>query len=121
MARSRARMKVPPPGLQGTYEGSCVVCLQGCDTGLAFRGEAEWAIAGLLNLGIPQDQAAATLEAFTGSEPGMVPNGIITVPVRLCEVCLAKSGLNMQVGLVAKGGELPCYEQQPETYDRNTL
>jgi hypothetical protein len=41
---------LPAPGLQGTYEGSCVICLQGCDTGLQFTGEAEWLVAGLMHL-----------------------------------------------------------------------
>ena len=108
MARKRARMKIPPPGLQGTYEGSCVVCLQGCDTGLAFKGEAEWAIAGMMKLNIPYDEATKMIEQVYGCEPGKVPNGIITVPLRLCESCVATSGLNMRLGLVASGA-LPCY------------
>jgi hypothetical protein len=110
MARKRARLKMPEPGFQGDYTDSCIVCLQGCDTGLAFRGEAEWAVAGLRNLGVEHDVSATIIEQMFGCEPGMVPNGIITVPVRVCESCVAKSGLNMRVGLAVKGGELPCYE-----------
>ena len=64
------RAQHQPPGLDGTYTDSCVVCLQGCDTGLAFRGEAEWVLAGLHVLGIPDDEAEQMLTNVTGCEPG---------------------------------------------------
>lgn len=91
-------MRLPQPNLQGDYEDSCAVCLRGTDTGLAFTGEAEWAIAGLYRLGIPQDQGAAMVEMFTGCEPGRVPSGEITVAVRVCRACASKA--NMPVGLI---------------------
>jgi hypothetical protein len=110
MARQR---NVPAPGLQGSYEGSCVICMQGCDTAFALQGEAEWAIAGLMTLGIPDiDEASAVVSKGTGSDPGMVPNGVITVVVRCCESCMSKSGLGMNLGLVAAGEPLPCYSQK---------
>ena len=53
---------MPAPGIDGTYDGSCVACLRGTDTGLAFTGEAEWIIAGMMMLGIPEDQATIMVE-----------------------------------------------------------
>jgi hypothetical protein len=102
---------IPPPGLRGTYEDSCVVCLRGTDTGLVFAGEAEWAAAGLVDIGVPEDQAIATVSHGTGSEPGTVPDGDITVMFRLCQVCASKARL--PVGLVASGN-LPTIDQPPE-------
>jgi hypothetical protein len=103
------RAKHQPPGLDGTYTGACVVCLQGCDTALAFRGEAEWVIAGLRVLGLPGDEAEKTLTDITGCEPGMVPNGELTVPVRVCETCVQASGTGMRVGLAT--AEIPVYQR----------
>jgi hypothetical protein len=100
--------RLPPPGLQGTYGGSCVVCLQGCDTGLAFWGEAEWIIAGMTNLGIPQQEALIMLEDAFGCPPGTVPDGQIELPLTVCEACMARSGLGMPLGLIAGDKPLPC-------------
>lgn len=102
------RAQHQPPGLDGTYTGSCAVCLQGCDTALAFRGEAEWALAGLRVLGVPGDEAEKILTLVTGCEPGMVPNGELTVPVRVCETCVQASGTGMHVGLAS--AEVPVYQ-----------
>jgi hypothetical protein len=102
------RAQHQPPGIEGTYRGSCVVCLQGCDTGLAFRGEAEWIIAGLQVLGLPAHEAETTVTAYTGCEPGLVPDGELTVPVRVCEACVQASGTRMRVGLVR--AEIPIYQ-----------
>ena len=104
MARRKTRLKIPPPGLPGAYAHSCVICLQGCDTGLALHGEAEWIIAGLLNLGIPDmDEAATMLGTLHGCDPGMVPNGLGTVTIQLCHACLEASSLRdtgMVLGLL---------------------
>jgi hypothetical protein len=102
------RVQHQPPRLNGTYTSSCVVCLQGCDTALAFRGEAEWVIAGLCVLWVPLDEAGKILTFATGCEPGMVPNGELTVPVRVCETCVQTSGTGMRVGLVS--AEVPVYQ-----------
>ena len=48
-------------GILGNYAGSCVSCLSGTDTALAFEGEIEWLAAVLINLGVPHDQAVATV------------------------------------------------------------
>ena len=87
-------MSQPPPNLQGTYRGSCVACLQGTDTALAFTGEAEWLVAGLVMLGIPEDAASLMVEAFfkeQGAKPGMVLDGEWVMPVQVCAECVAKS------------------------------
>ena len=99
---------VPSPGLDGTYSGSCIVCLNGCDTGLAFVGEAEWGMAGLHALGVPQEQAQqivveqlATLYGIT--EAGVVPVGDVTIGASVCKSCVSKSGTNFPLGLTAMG------------------
>jgi hypothetical protein len=82
---------VPPPGIDGSWRDSCVVCLKGTDTGIALRGEAEWVIAGLRVLGVPSDQASETLRVVTGSDPGMVPDGEVTITIRVCIPCAVGS------------------------------
>lgn len=112
-------MSTTPPGLNGDYRGTCVVCLRGTDTALAFVGEAEWAIAGLKVLGLPKKEAHSTLEAFLvefqpGHIPGMVPPGVITIPVQVCQRCAGKVKTAQgpfPVGLLVDEGELPCVVQ----------
>jgi hypothetical protein len=85
----------PEPGLDGTYEDSCVICLRGTDTLLAFRGPVEWAIAGLAHLGLSRAEATATVEnwaAEQGYPDGTVPAGDVTVGVRVCRECAEPSG-----------------------------
>jgi hypothetical protein len=103
------RARHQPPGLDGTYTGSCVVCLQGCDTALAFRGEAEWVIAGLMHLGLPHEEAEDTLSHVTDCAPGMVPDGELTIPVRVCESCVQASGTGMHVG--PAHAQIPVYQR----------
>jgi hypothetical protein len=97
----------PQPGLNGTYRGSCAVCMHGTDTGLAFRGVAEWVIAGHVVLGIPQDQATLMVQRATGADPGMVPDGEITVVIRVCRDCAERSGAGFEVRPVSEG--VPVY------------
>ena len=99
---------LPAPGLDGTYGGSCVVCLNGCDTGLAFVGEAEWAMAGILALGVPADQAQTMVVdklalEYGIAEPGVVPGGDVTVGVSVCQPCVDKSGCGFPLGLTGTG------------------
>lgn len=54
-----------------------------------LRGQREWAIAGLVSLGLPVEQAVAAL----GWTDGSVPSGRITVPVRVCGTCAAIPGI----------------------------
>jgi hypothetical protein len=92
-------------GLQGDYRGSCVVCMQGTDTGLVFRGPAEFAIAGLVRMGVPQAQGAILVSKATGTAVGSVPSGDIDVPLRVCANDAARAGLS--VGLIPS--EAPLY------------
>lgn len=100
----------PEPGIMGDYRESCVVCLQGTDTGLAVQGEAEVAQAVLQVMGVPSDQAATMAEAYFaevhGCTDGMVPGGVITFPVRICKACAEESGTSMVPGLLP---EVPVY------------
>lgn len=91
-------MTLPTPNLQGNYQDSCVVCLRGTDTGLAFTGPAEWSLAGMRVLGIPDDQAEILLAGVTGMERGKVPVDDITVSLRCCAACTKDTPLH--VGLV---------------------
>ena len=108
-------LKVPPPGLDGTWRDSCVVCLQGTDTGLAFVGEAEWVIAGLTVLGIPEDQGTTMISEVTGCAPGNVPLGEVTMHVRVCAKCAAASGMGLTVGLLSDAAGVPGYRQPKGT------
>lgn len=97
-------MVLPPPSsLSGTYEGTCLVCFQGTDTGVAFRGSAEWLIAGLVTLGIPSDEATTMVCSFFGCKRGMVPMGRVDLSVRVCDRCATKAKANIKVGLIAFG------------------
>jgi hypothetical protein len=91
---------LPPAGLDGSYRGSCVACLEGTDTGFVLHGPAEAYFAMLLVLGVPDDQAQTILEQATGSEPGSVPGGTLTLGTRVCRPCLEASGMNIPLGVV---------------------
>lgn len=97
-------MTMPPPNLRGDYAGSCVACMQGTDTGLAFIGDAVFAAAGLTALGIPEDQVQFTLAAAAGNVDGEVPEGEMPVVVRVCASCASRADL--EVGLWP---EVPMY------------
>ena len=87
------------------YEGSCIACLRGTDTALGFRGPQEWFAAGLIRLGLPDDQAVATVESIL-LEEGQDPDWGEWM-VRVCKSCADKVG--MQVALAIVGGALPTY------------
>lgn len=98
-------MKVAP-------HDACVPCYRGdTTTALVFRGEAEWAIAGLCVLGVPVEEASATVEVFAeqelGAPKGTVPAGTLDLGVRVCRDCARKAGF--PVGKVGRGG-LPVIE-----------
>jgi phage tail sheath gpL-like len=97
------------------YE-SCIACLKGdVSTAVAFRGEAEFIIAGIHKAaGIPVELATATFAAFAeqelGCDPGTVPTGQVTHAVRLCTDCAQRTGTT-----VAPVPDVPCYEQGKAT------
>lgn len=103
--------QLPPPNLNGDYEGSCVGCLRGTDTGVSFAGPPEWVVAGLVTaLGVEQDTAAAMVSDATGCTPGRVPEHEITLTFRACQECVSRK-TSMKVGLIASR-EVPCYSPQ---------
>jgi hypothetical protein len=105
-------MKLPAFGLQGTLAGTCAVCLQPTDTGLTFKGEGEFLVAGLLVLGIPQDQGAIMVERNFDCPPGRVPVGRHWIAVRVCSACVDACDANFPApGLILPGGDLPCVKQ----------
>ena len=92
---------------------SCVVCFAGDTlTGLLFRGEPEWAVAGFWRLGVPKREARQMILDIArdryGCDAGTVPTHEIDVGLRVCTRCAAKAG--MKVGDVDQG--LPVYERQ---------
>ena len=97
-------------GIHGTDAESCVVCLRGTDTALAFVGEAEWAVAGLQHLGVPDYQAGATVSYGLGCGPGEVPDGEVTVMFRVCRECADKAGF--PVALVTAAADIPAIRQK---------
>ena len=86
------------PGLQGTYEGSCVVCLKGTDTAVLLVGRAEWVVTVYMHLGIPENEAAGAVSTATGCSPGMVPAGEINVRTRLCRQCARSFPVGLDAG-----------------------
>lgn len=85
--------------------GSCIACLNGTDTALGFRGDLEWAAAGLTALGVPEDQAVATVE---NTELPVDEAGRVEAVFQVCASCAAKAG--MPVGLVYGGAKIPTIE-----------
>jgi hypothetical protein len=105
-----------PPGLNGSYTDSCIVCMRGTDTGLAFVAPADeaidWAVAGLMALGVPNDRASTivtqALERIAAGEP---PQGVLRFPddgslafgFRVCGDCADRSPANPRVGFITEG------------------
>jgi hypothetical protein len=86
---------------------ACVCCLRGdTTTGLAFEGCAEWCIAGLINLGIPDDEATHMVER--GIDDGTVDTtarDIYVYPCRVCPTCATRN-TSLPVAEV-KSGTIP--------------
>ncbi len=110
---NRKKLKLPAPGLDGSYRDTCIVCFTPTDTGLGFRGEAEWCIAGIRVLGVPEDHAYPTFREGwidSGHElgDGEVPDGVIDVPVRVCAGCVSKCPADFPAPVLAvPGAALP--------------
>jgi hypothetical protein len=91
-----------PPGLDGSYHGSCVVCGRGTDTLVAFRGSAEWCIAGLILLGVPESQAIGTFQVGLGNDPRSMsrPPGDLTIRYLVCQTCAARTPFANALALI---------------------
>ncbi len=70
-------------GLHGDYRGACVSCLTGTDTGLVADGSAEWILAVLQSVGVPDDEAIAVM----GWSQNVVPFGRLRRGIRVCQSC----------------------------------
>ena len=97
---------IPPPGIDGTWTGSCVVCLRGTDTAFGLDGEPEWVAAALMTLGIPLEEAVPLMNVDWSVPGGVVPGTVwseilfpdrIEKQFRCCEECVTKSPLGMRV------------------------
>lgn len=90
-------------GLNGGFEGSCIACLTGTDTGIGIGGDAEWKAAALTVMGVPMDQAVATINALI--EDTGIPDGDAVV-LRACAGCASKMTTVKPV-LLAGDAEIP--------------
>ena len=92
--------------------GPCVACLTPTDTALGVEGEAEWHMAFLVALDIPEDQAALTVSEATNNPPGKVPVGRFPQTVRVCASCVEKSDAPFPAPvLTLPGVDLPTIHQ----------
>lgn len=71
------------------FHGTCIVCFKPESKNVvAFAGSGEWAAAGLVALGVPQDQAIATVEMY----PPSAQEGFDSVACFLvCATCARRS------------------------------
>lgn len=83
------------PGLDGTHSQSCVACLRGTDTAVAFTGPVEWAVAGVQVMGVEPAAALMCVAQVLDCAPDALPAGEVTVTVRVCPSCAEASGTGM--------------------------
>jgi hypothetical protein len=91
---------LPPPGLSGDYQDSCIICLKGTDTGLAFRHAEDpetWAAAGLTAIGLSTDVAIAVVEHYADKLECIDADDVYAF--RVCAGCAGP----FPVGLLATG------------------
>lgn len=101
---------LPATGLNGDYRGACIACLQPTDTALAFKGDAEWLIAGLKFLSLPYNEAYEVyrldqLEKGHDLHPGDVRDGTDSLIARVCAACVAKSRASFPAPALALPGQ----------------
>lgn len=87
--------------------GSCIACLTGTDTALGFRGDIDWVAGGLVALGVPTEQAIATVE---NSDIPVNLYGQFEAIFQVCTNCCTKSSLPAPV-LIHSGVSVPTLEQ----------
>ena len=79
----------------------CIVCFKGdTTTVVGFDGSLEWKAGGLIALGVPPDQAVATVEQFAP-----VGRPMVTL---VCERCAARAGFPV---MPVSGGKVPVSRQ----------
>ena len=96
------------------YE-SCFGCFKGDTvTALGFHGEAEWIMALLGRLGVPEAEVNAFIHMIAvedyGCQQGFVPDRDMMVTFRMCAECAVKAGME-----VRRLPEIALYPQPDET------
>jgi hypothetical protein len=102
----------PLPGLDGTFEGSCLLCLRGTTEAVAFWGEIDMYYGALRKGGMSWDEIFATEEAAANDgidSPRLGLNGC-----RMCLFCQRKLGLP-EPKEARRPGEPIIYVQPVET------
>lgn len=87
----------------GPFSGTCIVCLKPTDTAVAFLGPPEMAMGALMAMGVPEDQAVATIEA------GMEPLDYVLrspIALRVCATCATRAHLSVGPA----DGDVPLYD-----------
>jgi hypothetical protein len=68
-------------GCEPALHGSCLVCREGTDSGLAFAGSLEWVIVQLVKLGLMGEVASALVDREAAGCDR------VTLPIRVCVSC----------------------------------
>ena len=92
---------MPPPALGNARRDACVLCLAGDGHGTLVQRRRGMGLAGLIVLGVPEEQATLMVSTATENEAGMMPDGEITFPVRVCRRCAVSGGARLPVGLIS--------------------
>lgn len=107
-----ASTSLPAPGVDGTFHGSCVACMRGTDSALAFSGPIEWYCAALVLLGVSEDGAFVMGQlAVSSGELELLDRPAASVPhywvvARVCDACAARSPFPEPV-VVRPGAGIP--------------
>lgn len=88
--------------------GSCISCLQGTDTALGFCGDLEWVAAGLMNLGLPSNEAIVLVEQTPFPQDAKGRNEAV---FQVCASCVSETNLPAP-GLIYLGAEVPTIFQR---------
>jgi hypothetical protein len=94
------------PGSQNNDAATCISCLRPTGLRAAVEGEARWNAALLAHLGMPRDQADATV---FGEDGGPVPDGCVTTLFPLCDWCAPVLGF--RTALAIDGLDVPPVRQ----------
>lgn len=104
----------PVPGLYGDCSGPCIVCLRDTDSALDFKGQPEWVIAAIIQLGLPLGRAEKTLQVGMGWPVGMVPDAEnVEVGLQVCQSCAKAHGFVARVPPDAPLYVQPASARQP--------
>ena len=103
------------PGLDGTYNGTCVACLRATDTALGVRGVPEWHAGFLVAVGLPEQEADATVSRFLAELAAgggyRVEAGEYDMVYRVCGRCASRVPSLPAPVLVIPGNPVPTIAQ----------